>query len=136
MCGSNKVTMQMYGPHSLNEDGTVMPFDEQMAIVSHYLHNQGYKYAKPYESKAYGLIEDIYNVHNKQIDERCISDVCVRYSLFSDLFSVPFLPADDPKFTFIDLFAGIGGFRMAMQILVENVSFPPNGTHRLKKHIC
>ena len=46
MCGSNKVTMQMYGPHSLNEDGTVMPFDEQMAIVSHYLHNQGYKYAK------------------------------------------------------------------------------------------
>ena len=56
------------------------------------------------------MIEDIYKVHNKQIDERCISDVCVRYSLFSDLFSVPFLPADDPKFTFIDLFAGIGTF--------------------------
>lgn len=69
MCGGNKVVMQMYGPHSLNEDGTIMAFDEQMAIVSHYLHNQGYKYAKPYESKAEGLIEDIYNVHNKQIEK-------------------------------------------------------------------
>ena len=32
--------MQMYGPHSLNEDGSIIPFEEQMAIVSHYLHNQ------------------------------------------------------------------------------------------------
>lgn len=30
MCGGGKFSIQIYGSHSLNEDGSIMPFEEQI----------------------------------------------------------------------------------------------------------
>ena len=43
MCNGESVALKIFGPHSFNEDGSLMSYNEQMAIVSHYLHNKGHK---------------------------------------------------------------------------------------------
>lgn len=128
-----KYKMQFYGPHSLDNEGNIMPFSAQMAVISHYLHNRSYASSKSYEKKALGLMDDIFNQIKTCEDKFFVADNHFEQNLFKDFFSIPFPHCKNPKFTFIDLFAGIGGFRMALQRLGGRCVFSSEWDEQAKK---
>lgn len=97
-------------------------YENQIAVLSHYLHNTSEKLSKKRKKE---IVEAIHTFLEQKKEVDFIEDYAslvtsaaedpAQYSFFSDFYNVPFPDPINPQFTFIDLFAGMGGFRIAMQ---------------------
>jgi len=87
------------------------------AILTHYLHNLKQESELPYKRDAIRFAKNIleYKYPTKRITLKAAEEA-LQYGFF-DSGLAPFQATEKIKFKFIDLFAGIGGFRLALQNL-------------------
>lgn len=86
------------------------------AAFTHYLHNNKNGLSKYFKKKAIQFVkrELEYKFPNESISSK-VAEEALQYLIFDFKQQVPFPEPQENKFKFIDLFAGIGGFRIAMQ---------------------
>ena len=86
---------------------------EDKAVITHYLHNFDNGVSKNYEKSALEVLENF--VEYKQDENISIVAEDALQQLLFEVENVPFQTPENYNFKFIDLFAGIGGFRLALQ---------------------
>lgn len=114
-------------PEEIDEQNNIKVYGEtswenQLAVLSHYLHNNDCIESKESKREVIYAIREFLEQKKESKKEEITDEYVTKvaedptaYGLFSDFFNVPFPDPKKPKFTFIDLFAGMGGFRLAMQ---------------------
>jgi len=90
--------------------------NHKKAVITHYLHNLDNGVAKHYKKDALKYIKEYVQYREEENNLSMVAEDALQQLLF-EVTDVPFPTPKDYKFKFIDLFAGVGGFRLAMQNL-------------------
>ena len=85
---------------------------DNLSILTQYLHNRKYLTQEGKENALSFISGQV--LGNNEGNDGFMNDNPLEL-YFKEFFDVPFPEPEKPKFTFIDLFAGMGGFRLAMQ---------------------
>jgi len=93
-----------------------VPTNEKKAVITHYLHNIDNVVAKHFKKDALKYIKEYVQYEEEENNLSMVAEDALQQLLF-EVNDVPFPTPENYKFKFIDLFAGIGGFRLAMQNL-------------------
>jgi len=90
--------------------------DNSKAVLTHYLHNYRNGISKHYKKDAEKVLKDFVEYKKDEEKINIVAEDALQQLLF-EVENVPFPTPKNYSFKFIDLFAGIGGFRLAMQNL-------------------
>lgn len=90
--------------------------NHKKAVITHYLHNIDNGVAKHFKKDAMKYLREYVQFQEEENNLSIIAEDALQKLLF-EVNNVPFPTPQNYKFKFIDLFAGIGGFRLAMQNL-------------------
>lgn len=88
--------------------------DEDLAVLTHYLHNYRNGVKKQYEKNALLTLNSVIEYKKEEDNISIVAEDALQQLLF-EVENVPFPTPENYTFKFIDLFAGIGGFRLALQ---------------------
>lgn len=94
----------------------IEPSDNKKAVLTHYLHNIHNGVSKHYKTDAISVLKEYVSYKQDEENTNILAEEALQQLLF-EVENVPFPTPENYTFKFIDLFAGIGGFRLAMQNL-------------------
>ena len=103
--------------------------DNDLAYLTHYFQNyknEVSQYFEPYASRSLSYLHENLSI---------LEEPDFQYYLPIQ-WDIPFPPQTNPKFTFIDLFAGIGGIRLAYQNLGGKCVFTAEPTGVISGGVC
>ncbi len=90
--------------------------NHKKAVITHYLHNIDNGVSKYFKKEAEKALKEYLTYKNQEENLSLVAEDALQQLLF-EVNDVPFPTPEKYKFNFIDLFAGVGGFRIAMQNL-------------------